>query len=173
MATLPGMAGRTLTLSSTGKTFSLTGWKIGYAWGPSELVAAAQAAHQFITFATATPFQHAMAVALRSPDSFYAELQREYRVRRDFLAAGLESVGFRVSIPAGTYFVLADFGNFGFRDDVEFARHLTAQIGVACIPPSVFYEAHPEEGRHLARFAFCKRLETLEAAVERLQRLKD
>lgn len=171
MATLPGLADRTLTISSTGKTFSLTGWKIGYAWGPAELVSAAQSAHQFITYATATPLQHAMAQALRAPESFYAQLKGEYIQRRDFLVDSLQDAGFDVSIPAGTYFVLADISRFGFPDDISFARHLTTEIGVACIPPSVFYSREPEEGRHLARFAFCKKMETLQEAAEKLKRL--
>lgn len=172
MVTLPGLADRTLTISSTGKTFSLTGWKIGYAHGPAEMVAAAQAAHQFITYATATPLQAAMARALGAPEEFYGELRREYLERRDFLADVLREVGFTVAVPLGTYFILADHSRFGFPDDVAFARHLTAEIGVACIPPSFFYKREPEQGRRLVRFAFCKRMPTLAAAAERLQRLR-
>lgn len=171
LATLPGMADRTLTLSSTGKTFSLTGWKVGYAHGPAHLIAAAQAAHQFVTYATATPFQAAMAGALAAPDSFYAELKSEYLQRRDFLVAALRGAGFGVSVPSGTYFVMADIAPFGFEDDVAFARYLTAEVGVACIPPSSFYAKDKEEGRRLARFAFCKKMETLREAAERLKTL--
>ncbi len=172
MATLPGMSERTLTLSSTGKTFSLTGWKIGYAHGPVELVAAAQAAHQFITYTTASPLQHAMAQALRASDDFYAELRDEYIERRDFMVDALRSVGFRVTVPEGTYFILADFTPFGFEDDIAFARHLTTEIGVACIPTSVFYSRNVRDGKRLVRFAFCKKRTTLEQAADRLRRLK-
>lgn len=171
-ATLPGLAERTLTISSTGKTFSLTGWKIGYAWGPRELVAAAQAAHQFVTYATASPLQWAMAQALAASDSFYEELRSEYTERRDFLVGVLREVGFEAAEPSGTYFVMADVSRFGFEDDFAFARHLTADVGVACIPPSVFYAKEKAQGRRLARFAFCKKMETLKEAARRLEALK-
>jgi N-succinyldiaminopimelate aminotransferase len=171
-ATLPGLSERTLTISSTGKTFSLTGWKIGYAWGPEELVAAAQAAHQFVTFATATPLQWAMAQALAAPGSFYEGLTKEYTERRDFLVCALREAGFEVAEPSGTYFVMADISRFGFEDDFAFARHLTKEVGVACIPPSVFYAKEKAQGRRLARFAFCKKMETLKEAARRLGALK-
>jgi N-succinyldiaminopimelate aminotransferase len=172
MATLPGMRERTLTLSSAGKTFSLTGWKVGWATGPAPLVAAAQAAHQFVTFATATPLQHAVAHALDElGDGYYAALRREYSARRDFLVAVLEEVGFRVSVPRGTYFIVADFGALSQSDDRSFARELVKRCRVAAIPPSAFYAARPEEGRRLLRFAFCKQLETLRQAAERLRTL--
>ncbi len=169
LATLPGMRERTLTTSSLGKTFSFTGWKIGWLAGPKELVAAAQAAHQFLTFATATPLQIAAAEALRSCDEPFVEgLQGAYRSRRDFLVDTLRAAGFAVSVPAGAYFVLADFSALSREDDRSFAERLVRQVGVAAIPPSCFYAADPAEGRRLLRFAFCKRLETLEAAAERL-----
>lgn len=168
MATLPGMRERTVVLNSTGKTFSLTGWKIGYATGPADLVAALRAAHQYLTFAVATPFQHAMVRALNAPEAYFTELRQEYRGRRDFLVEALRATGFRVRPPAGTYFVLAEIGPLGWDDDVAFCRHLVTRAGVAAVPPSVFYE-NREAGRGLVRFAFCKRPETLEAAAERLR----
>ena len=169
LATLPGMWERTLTLSSTGKTFSMTGWKIGYAIGPAPMVAAAQSAHQFITFATATPFQAAMAAALDAGDDFYRSLKAEYAARRDFLLTALGDAGLSPLAPQGTYFAMVDVHQAGFEDDVAFAKFFTAEVGVACIPTSVFYAtAAPDKGR-LARFAFCKRLETLERAAERLR----
>ncbi len=171
MATLPGMAERTLTLNSTGKTFSLTGWKIGYATGPADLVGAVAKAHQFVTFAVATPFQHAMATALRAPQSYFDEFLAAYRQRRDFLVATLTRCGFDVTAPAGTYFVLADIRPLGWDDDIAFCRHLVEEVGVAAIPPTAFYE-RKERGAFLARFAFCKRMETLEAAASRLERLR-
>jgi N-succinyldiaminopimelate aminotransferase len=169
MATLPGMRDRTLTVSSIGKTYSLTGWKIGWATGPASLVKAAQAAHQFVTFATATPLQHAAACALTEHSvAFYEALMGEYSVRRDLLLDTLRAIGLEPSVPQGAYYVLAEFGRVFSGTDVEFARHLVSTIGVAAIPPSCFYSAHPEEGRKLIRFAFCKKLATLEAARERL-----
>jgi len=173
MATLPGMFERTITLSSTGKTFSFTGWKIGWATGPRLLVAAAQSAHQFLTFAVATPLQVAMAHALNTYQGEYlASIRAEYTGRRDFLVSALRDTGFDVAVPRGTYFVLADFtALFPGGDDRAFARHLIETCGVATIPPSVFFVAQPEVGRRLIRFAFCKRRETLEKAAERLRRL--
>jgi N-succinyldiaminopimelate aminotransferase len=172
MATLPGMRERTITISSFGKTFSLTGWKIGWAAGPPELAGAVRAAHQFITFATATPLQHGAAVALaRAGEGYYRDLLAGYREKRNFLVGELARIGFRVASPAGAYFVCADFRPFGFDDDQAFVRHLIEKVGVAAIPPSVFYD-RPELGRWYVRFAFCKKMETLEAAVERLEKLR-
>ncbi len=167
LAALPGMWERTVTLSSLGKTFSLTGWKVGWAVAPPPLTAAVRAAHQFLTFATATPLQHAAATALAAPASYYEDLLAAYRRRRDLLVAGLAEVGFGVYPPQGTYFVLADHTPFGFPDDVAFARHLTTDVGVAAIPPSVFYPDRAD-GRPLVRFAFCKDEATLAEAVARL-----
>jgi N-succinyldiaminopimelate aminotransferase len=172
IASLPGMRDRVLTISSTGKTFSLTGWKIGWATGPASLVAALQAAHQFLTFASPTPLQVAVARALTEPDDdFFAGLRAELQERRDLLLPVLAEVGLDVSVPQGTYFVVADFTRVHQGDDRSFVRHLVDACGVAAIPPSVFYAARPEEGRRLVRFAFCKRRETLAAAADRLRRL--
>ncbi len=170
MATLPGMRERTITISSFGKTFSLTGWKIGWAAAPPELAAAVRSAHQFITFATATPLQHGAAVALAAGPDYYALLLAGYRARRDYLVRELRRLGFVVSNPQGTYFACADFRPFGFDDDRAFARHLIEKVGVAAIPPSAFYD-DVEQGRPYVRFAFCKKQETLEAAVARLEDL--
>ncbi len=170
MATLTGMRERTITISSFGKTFSLTGWKVGWAAAPAPLSAAVRAAHQFVTFATATPLQHGAAVALSTGSEYYRLLRDSYRGKRDYLVRELAAIGFRVGSPAGTYYVCADFRPLGFDDDVAFCRRLIEQIGVAAIPPSVFYE-HPERGKSYARFAFCKKDSTLETAVARLRRL--
>ena len=145
MATLPGMRERTITISSFGKTFSLTGWKIGWAAAPPELTAAVRAAHQFITFATATPLQHGAAAALSAGPEYYGALQSDYRGKRDYLVAELSRLGFSVRAPQGTYFACADFRPFGFDDDRVFVRHLIEKAGVAAIPPSVFYD-NPEHG---------------------------
>ncbi len=170
MATLPGMRERTITISSFGKTFSLTGWKIGWAAAPPPLTAAVRAAHQFITFATATPLQHGAAAAFRAGPEYYAALLSDYRRKRDYLVAELARIGFSVRPPAGTYFVCADYRPFGFDDDVAFCKHLVEEIGVAAIPPSFFYE-HPERGKSYVRFSFCKKEETLREAVHRLEKL--
>lgn len=171
IATLPGMAERTITLSSLGKTWSLTGWKVGWAVAPPSLSAAVRTAHQFITFATATPLQWGAVAALQSEPEFYVGLRAEYRERRDFLCDALDRLGFAVSVPAGTYFVCAGIERLGSlgSDDVSFCRELTRR-GVAAIPPSVFYE-DPALGRSYVRFAFCKKMSTLRAAVERLERV--
>ncbi len=170
MAALPGMRERTITISSFGKTFSLTGWKIGWAAAPPPLTAAVRAAHQFITFATATPLQHAAAAALFVGPDYYRDLAASYRRKRDYLVEELSRLGFRADPPAGTYYVCADFRPLGFDDDVAFCRHLIEEIGVAAIPPSAFYE-NTRYGKTYARFAFCKKDETLREAVRRLHSL--
>lgn len=172
LATLPGMWERTLTLNSTGKSFSLTGWKIGYAVGPRALNSALRAVHQFTTFATATPLQDAMATALETAlaGGYYDQLRADYTARRDLLAAGLQAVGLPVLPIGGGYFLLADIERFGFPDDVAFCRYLTTEIGVAAIPPSAFY-GEPARAPQLARFCFAKRAETIAAAATRLKRL--
>jgi N-succinyldiaminopimelate aminotransferase len=163
LCTLPGMAERTLTISSLGKTFSVTGWKTGWATGPPELVAATRTAKQFLTFAGGTPFQHAGAVALRLGDEVYETLARDLRVKRDRLCDGLAAAGLEVLRPAGTYFANVDAG----RDGVAFCRELVARAGVVAIPTSVFYD-DAAAGRDLVRFAFCKRAEVIDEAARRL-----
>jgi aspartate/methionine/tyrosine aminotransferase len=170
LAALEGMWDRTVTLSSLGKTFSLTGWKVGWAVAPAPLAAGVRAAHQFLTFTTASPLQHGAAAALRAPDNYYRNLTASYRSRRDLLASGLAAVGLEVFVPEGTYFMLADHTAFGFADDVAFVRHLITETGVAAIPPSAFYH-RPEAGADLVRFAFCKDEPTLTAAIDRLSKL--
>jgi N-succinyldiaminopimelate aminotransferase len=178
LATLPGMEERTVSVSSLGKTFSFTGWKVGWAVAPPALTAAVRRAHQWITFATATPLQAAGAVALGLDDEFYLSFTREFQARRDFLADVLQNVGLRISQSQGTYFIMADFSGLDHpalrgADDVAFCRWLTTEVGVAAIPPTAFYsDAHKPLARQWARFAFCKRRETLEHAAERLQRLR-
>lgn len=167
IATLPGMWDRTLTLSSLGKTFSLTGWKLGWAIGPSNLTAGIRAAHQFLTFTTPTPVQHGGIAAMNAPQSFFDELRDTYRRKRDLLADGLTELGFNVHLPAGTYFLLAGFSSFGFENDRQFAMHLVKNAGVVVIPPSVFYNNH-DDGKRLIRFAFCKDEATLQEAIGRL-----
>ena len=171
MCTLPGMWERTVTLSSLGKSFSLTGWKIGWAVTTPELTKGVRAAHQFLTFATATPLQYGAIAALRAPDSYYEEFLRDYRVKRDMLVEGLAQVGFTVYPPEGTYFIIADHTPFGFADDWAFCRYLIEEIGVAAIPCSAFYH-EPKDGHSLVRFAFCKTEETLREGIKRMAKLK-
>ncbi|MCC6286020.1 MAG: aminotransferase class I/II-fold pyridoxal phosphate-dependent enzyme [Phycisphaerales bacterium] len=171
LAALPGMRDRTLTLSSLGKTFSLTGWKVGWALGAPALTRAVRAAHQFLTFAGATPLQHAAAEALEHAEDAIPDLVAQFRERRDFLGDVLTSLRFNVFTPAGTYFILADFSRLSAESDVAFCQRLTREVGVAAIPPSAFY--HNASGGHsLVRFAFCKQRATLEAAARRLQALR-
>jgi aspartate/methionine/tyrosine aminotransferase len=169
LATLPGMWERTLTINSTGKTFSMTGWKVGYAIGSARLTAPLRAVHQFVTFASATPFQEAMATALElaAELDYYTELSRDYHRRRDALKAVLNGANLPTLPVAGAYFLMSDISHLGFESDVEFCRWLTAEIGVAAIPPSAFY-LDPARAPLLARFCFAKRAETIQHAAERL-----
>ena len=175
LATLPGMAERTLTISSLGKSFSVTGWKIGWVIGPAGLVNAVNRAHQFITFAVAPPLQAAAATALSLPIKYFEDLQMSYQSKLNRMLEVFQQAGFRVLKPQGSYFIMADWRAVTprhVRDDVQFARWLTTKVGVACIPPSAFYQEPDKElGRYLARFAICKKDETLTAAAERLGRL--
>lgn len=167
LASFPGMAERTVTLSSLGKTFSYTGWKIGWAIAPANLSAGVRAAHQFLTFATSTPMQHAAAVAIKDGAAAIAQLVETLRSNREYLATALRQMGLKLFMPAGTYFIMADHSALGRGDDRAFCRWLTEEVKVAAIPPSVFYQ-RPELGHKLVRFAFVKRRATLEEAVRRL-----
>jgi aspartate/methionine/tyrosine aminotransferase len=171
LAGLDGMWERTITLSSLGKTFSLTGWKIGWAVAPDELSKAIRSAHQFLTFATATPLQHAAAVALQAPAEYFSELRNSYLSKRNLLAIGLMELGFEVFMPEGTYFLMADHRHFGDADDISFVHRLIDEVGVAAIPPSAFYH-EAKEAQTLVRFAFCKDEETLRQALDRLAHLR-
>lgn len=170
LATFADMWERTLTLSSIGKSFSLTGWKTGWAIGPDHLTAGVRAAHQFLTFTTPNPMQHGSAVALAAGSGYYRDLVESYRAKRDLLAQGLQEVGFEVSVPQGAYYLLADHTRFGHSDDVAFVRHLISTVGVAAIPPSAFYHMS-DEGSRFVRFAFCKDEKTLARALDRLSYL--
>jgi N-succinyldiaminopimelate aminotransferase len=171
LASRPGMRERTVTLSSSGKTFSLTGWKIGWSVAPPEITEALRMVHQFVTFCVATPFQHAIAAALATSDAYYERLRQDYRARRDRLCDGLAEAGFGVREPEGTYFALADIRPLGWDDDVAFCRALPAKVGVAAIPVSAFY-ADAKAVRHLVRFAFCKNDATLDEGLRRLRKLR-
>ncbi len=174
LATFPGMADRTITLSSLGKTFSLTGWKIGWAVAPAALTAAVRAAHQFLTFAVATPLQWGAVEALKREEEYVLSLLADLRAGRDALGGALRTIGFGVHEPDGTYFILADHravsARLGVTSDVDLCRVLVERFGVAAIPPSVFYD-RPELGKNLVRFAFCKKPETLREGITRLMAL--
>ena len=170
LATRPGMAERTLTVSSHGKTFSFTGWKIGWVTGPAPLVAAAHVAKQYLTFHGGTPLQHAAAVGLGLPDSFYEGVTADLRAKRDLLCSGLAEIGFTVFPPQGTFFVVTDAAPLGAVDGLGFCLSLPERVGVVAVPMSVFYD-DPEPARTLVRFAFPKRTEVLEEGLARLKGL--
>jgi len=168
----PGMQERTIVLGSLGKSFSLTGWKVGWALAPAPLAAAVRSAHQFASFCAATPLQVAAAAALAAPDSYFEEFRRDYRARRDRMVQGLRACGFACDAPEGSYFALADHSAFGFGDDYAFCRHLVEHGGVAAIPPGAFY-ANKSKAKSLVRFAFCKKDATIDGALERLAKYRE
>ena len=170
IAGFPGMRERTVSVSSAGKTFSFTGWKIGWVKAAPELVTAVKTVKQFLTFVSGGPFQYAVAQALALPDAYYARLRDDLRAQRDLLTAGLDEIGFVVYPPQGTYFVTADIRPLGYQDGVEFCRTLPDRAGVVAIPTAIFYD-HKELARSHVRFAFCKRPEVLTEALARLARL--
>jgi N-succinyldiaminopimelate aminotransferase len=169
IATLPGMRERTVTISSAAKTFSFTGWKIGWVTATPELVAAVRTVKQFLTYVTGGPFQYAVAQALALPDSYFASISADLRGKRDLLCSGLAEVGFEVFRPCGTYFVTTDIRPLGYTDGMEFCRELPDRAGVVAIPSSVFYD-DVAAGQTQVRFAFCKKEEVLREAVARLGR---
>jgi len=169
LMSLPGMADRCVRIGSAGKTFSLTGWKVGYVSGPPSLVSVVAKAHQNLTFTTPPNLQRAVAAGLGKDESYFESLSGSLAAKCARLSAGLDRVGFRVLPAQGSYFVVTDFSGFGFPgDDVAFSRHITEHAGVACIPVSAFYEG--EAPSHWVRFAFCKKDEVLDEAVSRLER---
>ena len=169
LASLDGMRERTVTISGVSKTYSVTGWRIGWCLAAPALSGAIRKVHDFLTVGAPAPLQDAAAVALELPDDYYTQLAASYRTRRDHLIPVLESAGFRTFTPGGAYYVMTDISEFGFDDDVAFARHLVAVGGVAAVPGSSFY-SDPRSGRQRLRFHFARRRETLEAAAERLSR---
>ena len=166
---LPGMAERTVTISSAAKTFSFTGWKIGWVTGSPEVVSAVRTVKQFLTYVSGGPFQYAVAEALALPDSYYASVADDLRPKRDFFCDGLAGAGFEVYRPAGTYFITTDVRSLGYTDGMEFCRELPHRAGVVAIPSSVFYD-NTEAGKSQVRFAFCKKQEVLAEALARLAR---
>lgn len=170
LATFPGMRERTVTISSAGKTFSFTGWKVGWITAAPELVTAVRSAKQYLTYVSAGPFQYAVAEALALPDSYFDGFRSDLQRKRDLLGDGLRAAGFEVYQPQGTYFVTTDITPLGEKDAYAFCHALPERCGVVAIPNSVFYDA-PDVGRNQVRFAFCKKDDTLSEAVDRLRRL--
>ena len=168
LATYPGMRERTVTISSAGKTFAVTGWKIGWVCATPDLLSAVKTAKQFLTYVSGGPFQPAVAAALALGDDYYTELRTSLQAKRDLLCAGLGELGFEVFVPQGTYFVTTDVRSMGYDDGVEFCRMLPARCGVVAIPHEVFYD-DKDAGRPLVRWAFCKRDDVLVEAVGRLR----
>jgi N-succinyldiaminopimelate aminotransferase len=167
LSTLPGMFERTLTISSAGKTFSVTGWKVGWASGPARLVAAVEGVKNWLSYSSGAPLQPAVAVALNQHDAFHVALATDLRAKRDLLCSGLAGLGMTVHRPAGTYFVTTDVSAYGHRDGLAFCTALPERAGVVAIPSQVFYDDQVE-GRHLVRWAFCKRTEVIEQGLIRL-----
>ena len=171
MATIDGMQERTIVVNSLSKTYSVTGWRVGYCIAPPEITNAIRKVHDFLTVGAANPLQHAGAYALSLPDSYYAHLQMEYREKRDFIVPVLQDAGFRCGFPEGAYYVMTDISDFGFDNDIEFTKHMIREIGVAVVPGSSFYY-DKRLGSQKVRFCFCKKDETLQTAAERLEKLK-
>ncbi|GAC1509176.1 MAG: aminotransferase class I/II-fold pyridoxal phosphate-dependent enzyme [Candidatus Dormibacteraceae bacterium] len=172
LATLPGMRERTITISGASKTYSVTGWRIGWLIAPPALSAGIRKVHDFLTVGAAHPLQVAIASALELPSSFYTELLGDYSERRDVIVTGLRECGFEVQAPDGAYYVMAGIGGFGFDDDVAFARHLIEKAAVATVPASSFYH-DPSSGRGQVRFSFPKKIETIERGLEALRSVSE
>lgn len=171
MANLDGMRERTVVVNSLSKTYSVTGWRVGYCIAPPDISSAIRKVHDFLTVGAAHPLQKAGAYALSLPESYYDELQKDYQKKRDFIVPVLQDAGFKCDFPDGAYYVMTDISDFGFENDIEFTKHLIREIGVAVVPGSSFYH-DPKLGSQQVRFCFCKKDETLEAAAEKLQNLR-
>ena len=171
MAQIDGMRDRTVIVNSMSKTYSVTGWRVGYCIAPPEITSGIRKVHDFLTVGAAAPLQSAGAYALSLPQEYYDRLQNEYRARRDLLLPVLEAAGFKTFVPDGAYYIMTDISGFGFADDLEFTRHLIREVGVACVPGSSFYSV-PALGQQQVRFCFCKKDETLHAAADRFSKLK-
>jgi len=171
MASLPGMEERTITINGMSKTYSVTGWRVGWTIAPPRITDAIRKVHDFLTVGAPAPLQEAGASALSMPESYYTKLGEGYRKRRDRLVPALEAAGFRCFLPRGAYYVMTDISGFGYADDLAFTKYLVSEIGVAAVPGSSFYR-DPKDGAHQVRFAFCKRDETLDEAAKRLKNVR-
>jgi aspartate/methionine/tyrosine aminotransferase len=170
IASLEGMGDRTITINGLSKSYSVTGWRVGWAVAPPAITNAIRKVHDFLTVGAPAPLQEAGATALSLPSTYYRDLADKYRSRRDHLIPSLEKAGFRCFRPQGAYYVMTDISAFGFKNDVEFAAHLVKDVGIACVPGSSFYK-HAKDGAQQVRFAFCKKPETLDAAAAKLEKL--
>ncbi len=170
IAQLDGMRERTITVNGLSKSYSVTGWRVGWAVAPAAITNAIRKVHDFLTVGAPAPLQEAGAAALSLPPTYYQELAERYRARRNHLIPALEKAGFRCYLPRGAYYVMTDISGFGFANDVEFAAHLVKEVGIACVPGSSFYK-NPKDGSQQVRFAFCKKPETLNDAARRLEKL--
>jgi aspartate/methionine/tyrosine aminotransferase len=171
MASLEGMRERSVTINGMSKTYSVTGWRVGWAVAPEPITNAIRKVHDFLTVGAPAPLQEAGAAALSLPPEYYAKLAKNYRIRRDHLIPALEAAGFKYFLPRGAYYVMTDISGFGLQSDVEFVNYLVREIGVAAVPGSSFYHDAADGAQHV-RFAFCKKLETLDAAAEKLKKLR-
>ncbi len=171
MATIEGMRERTVVVNSLSKTYSVTGWRVGYCIAPPDVTGAIRKVHDFLTVGAANPLQHAGAYAMGLPPSYYEDLQKEYQRKRDLIVPVLRDAGFKCDTPEGAYYVMADISEFGFANDIEFTKHLIREVGVAVVPGSSFYH-DPAMGSQMVRFCFCKKDDTLDAAAERLAKLR-
>ncbi|HLE64146.1 MAG TPA: aminotransferase class I/II-fold pyridoxal phosphate-dependent enzyme [Pyrinomonadaceae bacterium] len=171
MAQIPDIRARTVIVNSMSKTYSVTGWRVGYCIAPADITSGIRKVHDFLTVGAAAPLQAAGAYALSLPAEYYEKLQAEYHARRDLILPALEKTGFRTFVPDGAYYIMTDISAFGFPNDIEFTKTLIREIGVACVPGSSFYSV-AERGAQQVRFCFCKRDETLNLAAERLEKLR-
>lgn len=171
MAQIEGMRERTVIVNSMSKTYSVTGWRVGYCIAPPEITSALRKVHDFLTVGAAAPLQAAGAYALSLPPEYYDHLQEDYRARRDLLLPVLQNAGFETFSPDGAYYIMTGISAFGFANDVEFTRHLIREVGVACVPGSSFFSV-PQRGAQQVRFCFCKKNETLQLAADRLEKLR-
>jgi len=170
IASIPGMRERTMVISGLSKTYSVTGWRIGYVLASRELTSAVRKVHDFLTVGAAAPLQEAGVVAMGLEDEYYRDLASQYKAKRDLLLTALESAGFRTYKPMGAYYIMTDISSFGFPDDVSFCNYLVEEVGVAAVPGSSFY-SEPKKGSQMVRFCFCKKEETLLDAARRLSRM--
>ena len=171
LASLDGMRDRTITINGLSKTYSVTGWRVGWAVAPPAITSAIRKVHDFLTVGAPAPLQEAGAAALNLPPTYYRELAERYRMQRDHLIPALQKAGFHCYLPRGAYYVMTDISAFGFKNDIEFAAYMVKDVGIACVPGSSFYK-HSNDGSQQVRFAFCKKLETLDEAAKRLEKLR-
>jgi aspartate/methionine/tyrosine aminotransferase len=170
MSQIPGMRDRTILINSMSKTYSVTGWRVGWVLASADLTDSIRKVHDFLTVGAAAPLQQAGTIAMALPDEYYGKLAADYTARRDTMLRVLEGAGFRCFRPTGAYYIMTDISGFGYTDDMQFARHLIEDVGVAAVPGSSFFN-NPADGAQMIRFCFCKKYETLREAEERLRKI--